>query len=123
MLLSGCSGFSYTFSGWGNKTTIDVSNAEDGKFGESSVISAGSGSVAVVESALDKGQLQIDFAEATVFNFSDEPEEVVVGDVVKSVTVGPGSREELPLEAGDYVLQVTAIGTANGKVTATVETA
>ena len=120
-LLAGCDAATYTFTGVGNKTTIEVNNAEDGAFAESQWFSVGKGRTAVVESALDKGELKIDFAEATIFAHEDGPEDVIVGDVIASVTVGPGDRAEFPLDKGDYVLQVTAVGTANGKVVVDIQ--
>ena len=115
-LLAGCDAATYTFTGAGNKTTIEVNNAEDGAFAESQWFSVGKGRTAVVESTLDKGELKIDFAEATIYAHEDGPEDVIVGDVIASVTAGAGDGAEFSLEPGEYVLQVTAVGTANGKV-------
>ena len=115
-LLAGCDGVTYTFTGAGNKTTIEVNNAEDGAFGESQWFSVGKGRTAVVASSLDKGELKIDFAEVTVYAHEDGPEDVIVGDVIASVTVGAGDGAEFSLERGEYILQVKAVGTANGKV-------
>lgn len=116
LLLAGCKIGTYTFTGVGNKTTIEVNDAADGAYGESNYISVGKGRTAVVDSSLDKGELQIDFAEAIVFPNEDGPEDVHIGEVFASVTVGAGEHVEIPLEQGDYVLQVTAVGNANGKV-------
>lgn len=114
---SGCGGVNYSFTTVGSSTTIKVNSAEDGSVGESGAFSVGRGKTAVVESALDRGELQIDFAEATIYRYADGSEDVTIGDVAASVTVGPGAGEEINLDQGDYVLQVTAVGDVNGKVT------
>ncbi len=116
LLLTGCKA-SFVISGTGTKSTIDVKNAENDAYGESSVMSVGNGRVAVVESALDKGKLQIDFVEVAVFHHDDEPDETMTLDTVASVTVGPGEKTEVEIPSGDYVLQVTTVGQTNGKVT------
>ncbi|MBQ6539955.1 MAG: hypothetical protein IJL71_02905 [Oscillospiraceae bacterium] len=119
LLLTGCSGFTMSVTTSGSKTTIKVNNAADGDSMETNPSSVGKGRVCVVESSLDKGELRIDFAEAHVFSYEDD--DYTVGDVVKSVTVGPGDREEFDLEKGDYVLQITSVGDTNGKVTVNFE--
>lgn len=117
VLLTGCGGTGFMIFSGGKNTTITANNAETGKTAEVGPISVGKGKTAVVESALDKGALRIDFAEATVFIQSDAPDEVIVGDVIATVTVGVGYSGEFPLDKGEYVLQITAVDTANGKVT------
>ncbi len=114
-LLVGCVDTVFTISSIGNQSTIEANNAEDGSTAESGSFSVGKGKTACVESSLEKGQLKIDFAQATVFREQDS-EWVTVGDVVASETVGPGDSREFPLPQGDYVLQITAIGNTNGKV-------
>ena len=47
----------------------------------------------------------------------DDEEQTIVGDVVAGETVGPGDSREFPLNQGDYVLQITAVGSTSGKVT------
>ena len=122
MVLSGCDGATYTFTSFGGKTTIEVNQASDGADAESSVLSVGKNRSAAIESSLDKGRLQIDFVDATVFpGGEDLPDEVVLNDTVASITVGPGSIESIPLEQGDYVMQVKAIGETNGKITVNIE--
>ena len=65
-------------------------------------------------------QLQIDIAEAEVYAVGDGDDDtaadIVVGDVVESITVGPGDTARVSLEKGDYVYLVTAIGETSGKV-------
>lgn len=119
LLLAGCSGlsFSLSFTTSGNHTTIEVNNAADGTTGESSPITVGKGQTVVVESALDKGEVRIDFAEAIVHYYSDEPDVVYTGDVITSVTIGDENRQEIALDPGEYILQVTTIGETNGKIT------
>ena len=121
VLLAGCGAFSLSFTTLGGNTTIEVNDVEDGTAGESNWFSVSKGKTVVIESSLEKGKLKIDFAEATVFHHADEPEDVIVGDVAASVTVGAGEREELSVEPGDYVLQVTAVGKTNGKVAVRLE--
>ena len=41
--------------------------------------------------------------------------------MVTSVTVGPGDRNEVPLEKGDYVYLITAMGDTRGKVTINIK--
>ena len=121
LALAGCGSFSYTFTTAGNRTTIEINDVEDGEAADSGVISVGKDRAAVIESALEKGQLQIDFTEAAVFHNEDTPDDVMLGDVAQSVTVEPGTKETLSLERGDYVLQVTAVGNTGGKVTVNIE--
>ena len=121
LLLVGCAGATFTTTSVGNKSTIEVNNAEDGATAEAGPFSVGKGKTAYVESALEKGKLQIDFAEATVFKHDDMSDDVIIGDVKASVTVGAGEQVEVPLERGDYVLQLTAVGNTGGKVTVNIK--
>ncbi len=120
LLLVGCSA-AFTITSAGNKITIEANNVEDGATAETNPYSVGKGKAAYVDSSLESGRLKIDFAEATVFRDSESADEVIVGDVVASVTVGPGEHSELPLERGDYVLQITAVGSTGGKVTVNIK--
>ena len=94
LLLVGCAGATFSISSAGNKSTIEVNNAEDGSTAESCSFSVGKGKTAYIESSLEKGQLKIDFAQATVIT-EHETERTIVGDVVASETVGPGDSREL----------------------------
>ena len=116
LLLTACSGSTFTITSAGNRSTIEANDAEDGSTAETGSFSVGKGKTACVESSLEKGQLKIDFAEATVY-LEHEIERVDVGDVVASETVGPGDSREFPLNQGNYVLQITAVGSTSGKVT------
>lgn len=119
LVLAGCGGIRFTFSltSLGGKTTIEIKDAEDGDTTESDYVSVGKGRKAFIESSLEKGQLQIDFAEAEVIIHADDtPDDIVVGDVVDSITVGPGETAQVELEKGDYVYQLKTIGQTSGKV-------
>ena len=120
LLLVGCAGATFTISSAGNKSTIEINNAEDSSTAESGSFSVGKGKTAYVESSLEKGQLKIDFAQAVVFREHDT-ERTIVGDVVTSVTIGPEDSRELPLQQGDYVMILTAIGSTSGKVTINIK--
>lgn len=120
-LLVGCEGSTFSFTGSGTKVNIEVNNAPDGATGESYNFSVGNGRVAVIDSSLDKGQLQIDFTEVTIFRQENLPDDVYVGDVVESATVGAGEQKSVPLAPGDYIMQVTAIGETNGKIAVSIE--
>ena len=120
LLLVGCAGATFTITSAGNKSTIEVNNAEDSSTAESGSFSVGKGKTAYVESSLEKGQLKIDFAQAVVFREHDT-ERTIVGDVVTSVTIGPEDSRELPLQQGDYVMILTAIGSTSGKVTVNIK--
>ena len=120
LLLVGCAGATFTISSAGNKSTIEINNAEDSSTAESGSFSVGKGKTAYVESSLEKGQLKIDFAQAIVFREHDT-ERTIVGDVVTSVTIGPEDSRELPLQQGDYVMILTAIGSTSGKVTVNIK--
>ncbi len=121
LLLAGCDGATFVFTGTPGKMTIQINDAADGAYAESSPLSVGKDRVAVVESALDKGELQIEFAEATILRNSDDTEEIIIGDVIAMVKVSSGDKATLPLGKGDYVLQVTTVGSTGGKVTVSIE--
>ena len=116
LLLAGCEGATFSITGVGNKTTVEVNNAEDGDLSETQHFSVGKNRNAKIDSSLDKGMLQIDFVEVTVYSHNDSSEDVIPGDIVLSVKVGPDESQDLPLDAGDYILQLTAIGDTNGTV-------
>ena len=120
LLLVGCAGAAFTITSAGNKSTIEVNNAEDSSTAESGSFSVGKGKMAYVESSLEKGQLKIDFAQAIVFR-EHETERTIIGDVVTSEMIGPGDSRELPLQQGDYVMLLTAIGSTSGKVTVNIK--
>ena len=122
LILAGCAGFdfnfTFSFTTIMGKTTVEIKDAKDGDTAQSDYVSVGKGRAAVIESALEKGQLQIDIAEAEVYAVGDDDTtaDIVVGDVVESITVGPGDTARVSLEKGDYVYLVTVIGDTSGKV-------
>ena len=117
LLPCGCDGAKFVINGTGNKQTILVNDAEDGAFARSASFSVGKEKSAAIESALDRGELKIDFTEVTIVRHGDASKEVVMGEVIASATVGAGDRSEVSLPQGDYVLQIAAVGSTNGKVT------
>ena len=48
-------------------------------------------------------------------------DDVIAGDVIVSVTLGGGDSSSFSLEKGEYVMQITAIGNTNGKVTVNIQ--
>ena len=121
LLLAGCDGATFVFTGTPGKTTIQVNDAADGAYAESSPISVGKGRVAVVEAALEKGEVKIEFAEATIIDHDEDSGEIILGDVIAVAKVSSGDKATLPLEKGDYVLLVTTVGNTGGKVTVSIE--
>ena len=116
VLLSGCSGASYVFSGSETRVKI-TATADDEKYGESSVFSVGKDREIVVSTDLSKGSLKMEFAEAFVFpETEDTPEDVVIGDVVHTITVTSDDSVTFELPQGDYIILVTAVGRTEGKV-------
>lgn len=115
LLLVGCADAAFTVSSAGNNSTITVNNAEDGSTAESDSFSVGNGQTACVTSSLEKGQLKIDFAQASVI-LEHDTWRTIVGDVVASKTVGPGDSLEFSLQEGDYVMLLTAVGSTSGEV-------
>lgn len=123
LLLAGCGGihFSLTLTETMNSCTIEADNAKDGDTIESNAFSAGPGASAVMESSLEKGQLQIDVAEASVIANEEGPSDVIPGMVVETVTLGAGDTASVSLEGGDYVFQITVIGETSGKAVIRIE--
>lgn len=120
LVLGGCGGikFSFDITKVGNKVTVKVNDIGDGETTETDYVSIGKGRSVFVESQLEKGQLQIDIAEATVYTHADpdQSDDIYVGDVVESITVGPGDTAQVSLKKGDYVYQLKTIGQTSGKV-------
>ncbi|MBR5981444.1 MAG: hypothetical protein IK035_05495, partial [Firmicutes bacterium] len=84
-------------------------------------MSVGKNRIAVIEANLEKGQLQIDFVEVTVFAHENQPADVIEGDVAVSVTVGSDDKEQIDLPRGDYVIRITAVGTTTGEAKIEIE--
>ena len=120
-LLGACGGAKFSMTSTGQKSTVKANEAEDGDFIETEYTSVGKNRIAVIEADLEKGQLQIDFVEVTVFAHVDEPADVIEGDVAVSVTVGSGDKEQVDIPKGDYVIRITAVGTTTGEAKIVIE--
>ena len=122
VLLMGCAGASFSLTSYEGKTTIEVNNAEDGKTVQSGPFSVGKDKIVTVDAtAMEKGALNIDFAQATVHSREGKPDEVIVGDVLTGVKVSSGDSAEFSMEKGTYVMLITAVGTTNGKAVVSVK--
>ena len=115
--LTSCGKFNYEISSGPNRTTIKVTDAKNDAYAEAGPISIGNNRILNITSELDKGELQIEFAEAIVTTSSDEPDDYTILDVVETIKLKPGDTLELSLTPGDYVLLLTTIGDTNGVVT------
>ena len=113
-LLVGCSGAAFSMTTTGQKSKVKANEAEDGTFIETEYTSVGKNRIAVIEADLEKGRLQIDFVEVTVFAHENQPADVIQGDIAVSVTVGSDDQEQIDLPKGDYVIRITAVGTTTG---------
>ena len=120
-LLAACSGAAFSMTTTGQKSTLKANEAEDGTFIETEYTSVGKNRIAVIEANLEKGQLQIDFVEVTVFAHENQPADVIEGDVAVSVTVGSDDQEQIDLPKGDYVIRITAVGTTTGEAKIEIE--
>lgn len=117
LVLSACGKASYIISGGFGKIKIEVNDVEDGKYAESSPFSFSKGKTITVESGLDKGELQIEFAYVLNMASADEADDYVITDIAKTITVKPGDTVELTLDySQEYELLLTAIGNTNGTV-------
>ena len=122
LLICGCGKvFHYEITSSPSKTTVKVMNASDGTYGESDAILVYENRILKVDSSLNKGKLQIDFAGAVNTAGPDESDDYIITGVVETVTVGPGEQATVTLEPGEYILQLTAIGDTEGTVTITIE--
>lgn len=116
LFASGCKGFKYVFTGGLDGYSIEV-NASDGDYAESSDFTLLSDRNAVITGNLEEGKLQIEFAEATIIMTDpDTPEDVIVGNVIETVTVGGNEELTVRLPQNDYVMLVTAMGKTKGKI-------
>ena len=120
-LLVGCSGAAFSMTTTGQKSKVKANEAEDGTFIETEYTSVGKNRIAVIEANLEKGQLQIDFVEVTVFAHENQPADVIEGDVAVSVTGGSDDKEQIDLPRGDYVIRITAVGTTTGEAKIEIE--
>ena len=116
LFANGCKGFKYVFTGGLDGYSIEV-NASDGDYAESSDFTLLSDRNAVITGNLEEGKLQIEFAEATIIMTDpDTPEDVIVGNVIETVTVGGNEELTVRLPQNDYVMLVTAMGKTKGKI-------
>ena len=120
-LLTACSGAVFSATTTGQKSTVKANDAQDGDFIELEYTSVGKNRMAVIEPSLEKGQLLIEFVEVTVFAHTDQPADVIQGDVAVSVTVGGDDSEQIDLPKGDYVMRFTAVGETRGEVKVEIE--
>lgn len=116
--LSGCGKvFHYEITSTPKRTTIKVMKASNDTYGESGIISIGKDKTVTVTSSLEKGELQIGFASAVDLSGADDTDDYEILGLEATVNVKPGDTQELHLEKGDYVLQLTSIGDTDGTVT------
>ena len=120
MMLAGCGAVKFDTTTVFGKTTIKVQNAEDGDTGESGVIHISKNQSLQFESALDSGSLNIGFCEAIDVSTGDETDDYIAGDVMDTISIGPGESVNVALSPGPYILQYTAVGKTNGTITANV---
>ncbi len=120
-LLAGCASVSFVVTTAGNKVSVKVDDPDDGAYVETESFSFGKDQVVSVTSALEEGELQIEFVEATVFKYADQTEDVILGDAAVSVTVGSDEDTEFDLSKGDYVIRITAVGSPDGKAWIEIE--
>ena len=120
-LLTACGGAVFSATTTGQKSTVKANDAQDGDFIELEYTSVGKNRMAVVEASLDKGELLVEFVEVTVFAHTDQPADVIQGDVAVSVTVGGDDSKQVDLPKGDYVIRITAVGNTNGEAKITIE--
>lgn len=115
-ILCGCSGARFMFTGTPDHQTIEL-NASDGDYAESDDFSVGKDRTTVISADLSSGSLQIEFAEAAVIMTDpDSPEDVIIGNTVKTVTVSGKEEKTVDLPEGSYAMRVTASGTVKGKI-------
>ena len=120
-MLIACSGSNYSFTQVGNKLTISAA-ATDGAEQEYEAIEVAKGSTVNITSALETGELEIEFVEAlNTKTDEDEDDAYVLFDTAATVNIGPDSTESLQLEESDYVLEIKAIGETKGDVVITVD--
>lgn len=120
-MLMACSGGSYSFTQAGDKLTISAT-ATDGAEQEYEAIEVGKDCTVNIASALEKGELEIEFVEAVnTKTDEDEDDNYALFDTAATVTVGPESTEAVQLPEGEYVLEVEAKGETKGDVVITID--
>lgn len=121
LIITGCGKAHFEFSGGFGKYTFKVNDVDNDAYGESFAIGINDGKKFVIDSALTKGQLKIDFAEVVNFATGDEPDDYEVVGIVDTITIGPGEKKEVSVPGAEYFLQLTAIGNTDGELTVTIE--
>lgn len=120
-MMTACSGGNYSFTQSGDKLTISVT-ATDGAEQEYEAIEVGKDCTVNITSALEKGELEIEFVEAVnTKTDEDEDDNYALFDTAATVTVGPESTSAVTLPEGEYVLEIAAKGETNGDVVITVD--
>ena len=120
-LFVGCSGAKYSISGGPTKTTIEVS-ADDGNYGEAFVMDINKNKIVKIDSQLEKGELQIDFAEVINTATGDEPDDYEIVNTIKTINIKPGDQVEVDLDfAGEFMPTLTAVGETSGTVVISIE--
>ena len=116
VMLAGCGSAKFTFTTSSDNTRIEV-NTGDGETAETPYFYVGNNREVVIEADLSSGQLEIDFAEATVFDSDpDAQPEVIVGIIVKSVTVSGNDKVTIELPQSYYVMELKTVGETKGTV-------
>ena len=120
-MLMACSGGNYSFTQVGDKLTISAT-ATDGAEQEYEAIEVGKDCTVNITSALEKGELEIEFIEAVnAKTDEDDDDDYALFDTAATVTVGPESTEAVTLPQGEYVLEIEAKGETNGDVVITID--
>ncbi len=116
LFTGGCTAGNYVFSGGMGKHKIEV-HATDGAYGESYDFAVGRNQKVVLKPDLSEGELQIDFAPATVIMTDpDTPEDVIIGEVLETVKVSGKEEVSVVLPEDSYVMEITSIGASKGTV-------
>ena len=117
LLLTACGGIDFEFGQVGNSITVKANKATDGKYAQSDYFSVNKNQAVKVTSSLTGGQLKIEFIEVVVFHGDVD---IIPGALAATVTVGPDETKTVVLEEGEYIMALTAIGTAEGKISTEV---
>lgn len=120
LLLTACGGIDFEFGQVGNSITVKANKATDGKYAQSDYFSVNKNQAVKVTSSLTDGQLKIEFIEVVVFHDTDGDVDIIPGALAATVTVGPDETKTVVLEEGEYIMALTAIGTAEGKISTEV---
>ena len=103
-----------------HKNADDADRHNAGKYAQSDYFSVNKNQAVKVTSSLTGGQLKIEFIEVVVFHDTDGDVDIIPGALAATVTVGPDETKTVVLEEGEYIMALTAIGTAEGKISTEV---